>query len=224
MSTAGVERPVKVAVVTGGHSYEVVEFHQLFRSLEDIDAYIQHMDDFCSSPEAVRDGYDVVLFYTMLTEGPGDEGLPWYAGKPLPALAHLGETWQGIVQLHHSILAYPRWEPWSEMVGIEDRGSFGYYHDEVVPVSVVNDAHPITRGVDDWEMIDETYTMNEPGPGSQVLLTTNHPQSMRALAWTRSYKKSRVFCFQSGHDNQTWIDPNFRVVLRQGILWAAASV
>jgi type 1 glutamine amidotransferase len=30
-----------------------------------------------------------------------------------------------------------------------------------------------------------------------------------------------VFCYQAGHDNVTWQDPNFREVLRRGLLWSA---
>ena len=37
---------IRVAVVTGGHSFNVVEFHDLFGQLSGIRAYIQHMDDF----------------------------------------------------------------------------------------------------------------------------------------------------------------------------------
>jgi len=33
--------PLKIAVVTGGHSYEVQPFAQLFRAMPLIDAYIQ---------------------------------------------------------------------------------------------------------------------------------------------------------------------------------------
>ncbi len=50
-----------------------------------------------------------VLFYTMFMDEPTDEGLPWHAGKPLDRLQGLGATSQGIVLLHHAILAYPRW-------------------------------------------------------------------------------------------------------------------
>lgn len=42
---------IKTAVVTGGHSYDVQSLHRLFRSFEDLDVYIQHMDDFCSSSQ-----------------------------------------------------------------------------------------------------------------------------------------------------------------------------
>ena len=75
-----------------------------------------------------------------------------------------------------------------------------------------------------WEMIDETYTMADAGEGSKILLTTDHANSMKTLGWTRQYKNARVFCFESGHDNQTWIDPNFRKILHHGVLWCARRI
>ena len=107
--------PISCAVITGGHGYDVLNFHRFFRGLAGVDAYIQHMDDFASARANVRDSYDVVLFYTMLMDGPTDDGGPWYAGRPKTALEHLGETEQGIVLLHHAILAYPQWPVWSEI-------------------------------------------------------------------------------------------------------------
>ena len=214
----------KVAVVTGGHSYDVPNFHKLFRSLEGVDAYIQHVDDFCSSHESVRDSYDVALFYIMMTEGPTDEGLAWYSGKPKTALAHLGETKQGILILHHAILAYPNWPIWAEIVGIEDRKLGSFHIGETVQVEVVNTEHPITEGLSNWEMVDETYVMNDAGEDSEVLLEIDSPRSMKTIAWARNYKNSRVFCCESGHDNRTWSDPNFHTVLVRGIKWAARRI
>ncbi len=85
-------QPIKTAVVTGGHAFDVVNFHRLFRSLAGIDAYIQSIDDFSVTTQEARDGYDVVVFYIMMRDRPVDEGLPWYAGKPRTALEHLGQT------------------------------------------------------------------------------------------------------------------------------------
>jgi uncharacterized protein len=212
------EARVRVAVVTSGHSYDVPNFHRLFRALPGAEADIQHMDDFASSPETVRDQYDVVLFYIMLMDGPTDEKLPWYAGKPKTALEHLGATQQGIVVLHHALLAYPQWSVWSEIVGIADR-KFGFHYNQTIQVQVANTEHPITRGLKSWAMVDETYTMADAGDGSDILLTVEHPKSMKTLAWTRTYKKSRVLCFESGHDNAGWSNASFREVLGRGIQW-----
>ena len=96
--------PVRAAVVTGGHSFEVVLFHQLFGALDGVDAYVQHMEDFCADAGKCRGDYDAVVFYHMFKSSPCDEG-PWYAGKQRTVLETLGETPQGIFLLHHAILA-----------------------------------------------------------------------------------------------------------------------
>jgi len=210
--------PVKTAVITGEHSFDIIGFHELFRGLQGVDAYIQHMDDFAASTQEVRDSYGVVLLFGMPMDTPIDEGQPWYAGTPRTALEHLGDTEQGILLLPRGLLAYREWPLWNSIVGIEDR-RFGYHPDQLVQVDVASPDHPITEGLRAWEMVDETYTMAEPGSDSHILLTTGHPRSMRALAWTRMHRKARVFCFACGHDGQTWRNKVFREVLRRGILW-----
>ncbi len=49
-------------------------------------------------------------------------------------------------------------------------------------------------------------------------------ESMKVLAWARQYKNARVFCCQSGHDNQVFADPNFRTVIARGIQWLAGRI
>jgi hypothetical protein len=212
--------PARVAVVTGGHSYDVMNFRRLFRDLDGIDAYVQHLDDFCSSSEAVRDGYDAVVFYTFMQETPTDEDRAWYEGTPRAAMEHLGATDQGIVVLHHALLVYRGWSLWSDLVGIEERG-FGFHPDQTLAVEIAAPDHPITQGLAPFTLVDETYTVDDAGAGCEILLTTDHPKSMRTLAWTRRYRNARVLCYESGHDNQTWTNPGFRAVLTRGILWAA---
>ena len=72
---------IKIAVITGGHPYDVQPFQDLFAALPDCDAYLQHTDAFACEPEAVRDSYNAVVFYSMFTDTPQDGG-PWYAGNP----------------------------------------------------------------------------------------------------------------------------------------------
>ena len=212
--------PVKTAIVTGGHRFDFVNFHNLFHALDGVEPYVQHMDDFASSSQELRDSYEAIVFYIMLREDPSDEGQPSYAGKPKMVLEHLGDTEQGILVLHHAILAYPQWSLWNEIVGIGDR-SFGFHIGQSIHVDVVEEKHPITRRISGWDMVDETYTMADAETGSDILLTAVHPQSMRTIGWTRQHGKARVFCLQSGHDNQTWRNASFREVLQRGIHWIA---
>src|SRR5512133_3049375 len=108
---------LQVAVLTGGHAFDVPNFHRLFRRLAGIDAYIQTMGDFAAAPQETRDAYDTIVFYHMLKEPPSNEGRPWFDGKPKIALDRLAETAQGMVVLHHSVLAYPEWPTWRELTG-----------------------------------------------------------------------------------------------------------
>lgn len=215
--------PLTVAVITGGHSYDVPNFHRFFRNLAGVDAYIQHLDDFATSTDAVRDSYDVLLFYIMMMEGPTD-ALPGFRGKPRRVLERLAQTGQGIVVMHHALLAYPEWPAWNALVGIGDRKLHGYSHDETLAIQVVDSTHPITQGLQDWTLVDETYAMADADADNQLLLTVDHADSMRTIAWARTYGQSRIFCLQLGHDNQAWADQNFQTLVRQGIAWSARGI
>lgn len=212
---------IDVAVITGGKAHDVINFHKLFHSLQGINCYIQHIDDFASTPEKIRDLYDVVLFFFMMLAGPTDDGLPGYCGQPKTAIEHLVQTGQGIVILHHALLAYPQWPIWSEIVGIADRELSSYQHDETLQICISDEAHPITRGLSDWNMVDETYLMANAADDNKILLTVKHERSMETVAWTRQYMTNKVFCLQLGHDHQAWKNNNFKEVLRRGIEWSS---
>lgn len=215
---------IKTAVVTGRHPFDVPALHEAFRSIPEIDFYPQHMEDFVSDAGKVRDWYDVVVFYNFHQETPGDEQ-GWWEKAARESLERLGETRQGLLVLHHALLAYKQWPLWNALTGVQER-TFGYYMNQPLRVQVADAAHPITQGLADWDMVDETYTMADARPedGNTVLLTTNHPLSMKTLAWTRQYKNARVFCWQSGHDGLTFSNPSFRTVLSRGIRWLAGRV
>jgi type 1 glutamine amidotransferase len=205
-----------VAVVEGFHPFEVPQWHALWRSFEGLECYVQHIDNWAVDCAGCQADYDVVLFYNMtmkVADSPFRDALA-------ASLARLGESGQGIVVLHHAILAYPDEPCWTRMVGIEDR-SFGFHVDQEFTLQVARPDHPIARGIAASPMQDETYTMAEPGNDSEVLFTVNHDPSMEALGWTRHYRESRVFCFQPGHDHLAYENPVFRRILQQGVLWCA---
>jgi len=213
---------LRVAVVTGRHPFDVPGFHAVFRSIPEIDPYIQHMEDFVSAPWDLRKEYEVVVFYNMHMETPGDERDWWDEGTKA-ALEQLGETKQGVFLLHHAILAFPKWPLWSKITGI-GAPHFTYHMDQAVRYEIADGGHPITRGMTPWEMVDETYKMSGPGPDSHVLITADHPLSMQTIAWARTFRAARVFCYQSGHDNQIYVNSSFRTVVTRGILWCAGAI
>jgi len=210
---------ITTAVITGQHPFDVPGFHALLRSMPEIDFYPQHLEDLVADAGHVRGEYDVLVFYNFHQANPGSEKGWWEKGTK-EALEHLGETRQGIFVLHHAILAFPKWRLWSDIVGIRDR-RFEFDVGQDLLIEVANPQHPITRDLQAWEMIDETYLMANAGRGSEILLSTDHPRSMKTIAWTRHYKKARVLCYQSGHDARAYANENFRTVVARGIQWLA---
>ncbi|GIH16570.1 ThuA domain-containing protein [Rugosimonospora africana] len=204
---------VKAAVITEWHPFDVMNFQALLWRLDGIDAYPQAWDIFAQDPN--RDLYDVVVYYNMSFPAPAESD-----PRRRYLEDQLGSTPQGIVLLHHAILSYENWPFWNVVSGTTDR-SFKYFPSQQLRCRVVSDRHPITRGVGDFRIVDESYAMAEPDEDNEVLVTTDHPKSLRSIAWTRDYRSSRVFCYQSGHDNSTWSDSTFQTLLRRGILWAA---
>jgi len=215
--------PLTLAVVTGLHPYNVIAFQDFFHALEGVEAYIQHMEDFVSTPQDMRDGYDCVMFYHFHMVTPTGEEESWCVRPTKAALEHLGTGNQGIIVLHHALLAFPDWDLWTQITGLRQRKQFGYSPGEKLDVRVVPSDHPITQGMSSWEMTEETYHLNEDPIDSEVLLTTEHPKSMKCIGWTRQYKRSRVFCLQLGHDNQGWSHPSFRELVKRGIYWASGK-
>jgi len=219
MSMDSTDGKIKTAAITGRHPFDVPAFHAAFRSMPDIDFYPQHMEEFAADFGERRAEYDVLLFFNFHQETPGGSGSPAdEAAKS--ALETLGDSEQGIIILHHALLAYPNWPLWASLVGIQAH-DWSVHMDINLNIRVAQPRHPITQGLSDWTMLDETYVVAEPDADSEIILYTDDPKSMRGIAWTRRFKNARVFCFQSGHDHHAYENPSFRHVISRGIQWAA---
>jgi type 1 glutamine amidotransferase len=210
---------IQLAVITGGHTFEVPPFHRLFSTLPGIDAYIQTLEDWGADVGGWRGQYDVILFYNMHSQMP-DAHAKGVEKKVRAALEGLKETRQGVVLLHHALLAFPEWNFWSDLAGMPDRKLARYDHDQMVSVHVSAVGHPITNGVQNFEILDETYQMQDAAPENEILLSTDDPNSLQTLAWVRRVNQAPVFCLALGHDHQSWENTNFQKILQQGITWA----
>lgn len=194
---------------------EVPGFVRLFHSLPGVDAYPQVIEDWAADLAHVKDQYEVVLFYNLHREPPNDQ--------VKEALESLGETRQGIFCLHHGMLNFRDWDLWTHITGLADR-KFTYHPNETFRIEVADAKHPISQGLSPWEMIDEIYLMNDTDADSHVILTANHPKSLKTIGWTRTYRKAPVFCLASGHGTETYENENFRTILARGIHWLAGRI
>lgn len=213
---------IKAAVLTGAHPYDVTEFQEFVRNLDSIEAYVQNLEDFVMDPARAADSYDVLVFYNFHqvtppepVSRPADRRNPW-TDHAQDALIDATQSAPGILILHHALLAWPEWDYWSRLVGITDR-TFGFHKGQTVTARVQSQ-HPLTEGLEDWDLVDETYTMSEPEV-SEPLITYDHPLSMRAIAWAHEVDGKQIVCYQAGHDQEAFRDRSFRRFVGNAIRW-----
>lgn len=210
--------PVRVLVVTGGHTYET-SFYRLFEDQPDIEATVDpHPMPYRRGD--LRPNYDVLLLYDSVQEITDEER---------KNLTDFVESGKGVVVLHHALVDYSDWQWWyEEVVGARWlksqnkplRWKTTWKHD-VDMVAVPAKEHPLVDGVGRFEVNDETYKGMWFSPDVTVVLKTDHPTSDGPLVWISPYKKSRVVSIELGHGRKAHMNPNFQRLVRNAILWSA---
>jgi type 1 glutamine amidotransferase len=218
---------IRILVVTGGHKYDIPSFNEMLNSLgtnitNQVIEFPAAYDQFL--PEN-RGKYDVMVFYHMWQKiTPAQEQL--FAecireGKPL-------------VVLHHSICAFDEWPEYWKIVGGKyfhkpttvdgkEYAACSFIHDTRFMANVAKQKHPVTKGVKDFELFDETYKGYYVAKEVVPLLITTEPSSTPVIGWAHTYGKARVVTLQSGHDTPTFQNENFRKLLKQSIEWSYAG-
>ncbi len=223
--TASADR-LRVLVVTGGHDFERQPFLALFASFTNMTCRVMEHPSadalFC--PEATNQ-YDVVVCYDMWQ--PIDE-----AAKA--NFVNLTTGGKGVVVLHHAIANYNEWDDYAELLGARyylrpktiagvEKARSQYQHDVQIKVKIAAPDHPVTRGLKDFEIHDETYKGFDVAADVTPLLTTDEPLSGPVIGWAKQNGASRWVFIQLGHDHFAYENPNYRQLLRQSIRWVAGK-
>jgi len=217
------QKKIRVLVVTGGHGFDRKPFYNVFDSIPSItyDTLIQpQANALVASPEVDR--YDVLVFYDLFD-----------LISPAQQEAYISLLKKGasMIFLHHALVSYQNWPEFINIVGGQyhtsavlvngDTLKANYQHDVNIAVKVEDNKHPVTRGISDFEIVDEVYNDVEILPVVKPLLSTAHPGSMRYLAWINHYGNSAIIYIQLGHGPSAYSNPNYRKLLRQAIEWSA---
>jgi type 1 glutamine amidotransferase len=217
-------KPLRVLVTYGGHAFSTNAFFAMWDKLPGV-TYAK-----CVLPKqadmlkpGLEKEFDVVVFYDMVKG---------FSPEQQKAFVELANTGIGLVPTHHTLGAHDGWrEYWNiigghylhkvETIGGKEYAKSSYDHGQDLAVKVVDTAHPVTRGVKDFSIHDETYGRFYVAPESHVLLTTDHPKCGRDIAWTKTYGKSRVCYLIFGHDEKAWQNPSYQTLLLNAMHWAA---
>ncbi len=138
------------------------------------------------------------------------------------------ENGGGLVSVHFACGAWH--DEWPEFQNIIGRvwhgaGPGKSQHDPRGPfkVRIVDDTHPATRGLKEFETEDELYTCLTGDAPIHLLAEADSKvdKLSHPMAFTRDYGKGRVFLTTLGHDVKAMTNSVVPQLLRQGCLWAA---
>lgn len=212
-------KKLNILVITGGHGFDEKPFFEMFDSFQDI-TFTRLVQPEANTQLGTIDPktYDAIVFYDMPKSIAEQDKSNYYN------LLKLGK---GLVFLHHSQCSYQDWEGYKTIVGgkyHEEKNSplsSTYQHDVTFTVKISDPKHPVTRGLKDFEILDEVYGNTEVLPGVTPLLTTDHPQSSKIIGWTHQIEKSRIVYIQPGHDKNAYQNAQYRQLVRQAINFVA---
>ena len=218
---------INVVVVTGGHGFEHDPFFALFQGYDDIEYVEAEQKNHSELFEDISGwNYDVIVLYNMTQE------ISPQRQENFKALLNQGV---GLVALHHAEGAFNTWDGYRQIIGarypLKDQEIDGvtyptgtYEHDLDMNVFIRDRNHPITRGMENFQIHDETYHGVWFAKDNHVLLTTDHPTSDATIGWTRQYGPARVVFLQGGHDSKAYANPNYRELIVRSIRWTAGEL
>jgi type 1 glutamine amidotransferase len=216
--------PLRLLVVTGGHGFDRLPFHALFAGFTNMTfRIVEHPHAHAWFASDLTSQYDVVVLYDMWQQiGP----------EARSNFVQVTTSGKGVVALHHALAAYSHWDDYAELLGgrylfqpmVREGRSYpasSYKHDVRFRIRVADPEHPVTRGVTDYEILDETYKDYWVAPDVKPLLLTDEPTSTPVVGWAKTNGLSRWVYLQGGHDRNAWEHPAYRRLVEQAIRWVA---
>jgi len=215
-------QPVNVMLITGGHSYDTLQFFQLFDAMEGIEyTHFQQPEANRKLLQGEAENYDVLVFYDM-----------WREISLLEQQAYIELTKKGkpMLFLHHALVSYQEWPQFEKLIGgrytekrkgIPESELSTYEHDVWVYIQPAG-KHPVTKGFGSLRFFDEVYGNYRVSEDVIPILTTNHPQSEKIIGWENRFNNSRIIYLQPGHDSRTYETEDYRRLLIQAIKYLAS--
>ena len=191
-------------------------------NVEDLTIEI-HNDGWPKDPRDLDDAGAIVF----LTDGA--EMSPLKEPGRVAKIDELAKKGVGLMFVHYAVDppegAGPKFLEW--MGGCYERG-YSQNPINTVPVSIVDNDHPVSRGCGGYVVEDEWYfdiRFHEDGPPVTPIMTgklpPRNPQD-KVLAWaTEREDGGRGFGFTGGHYHQNWHMEPFRKLVLNAILWTA---
>jgi hypothetical protein len=110
-----------------------------------------------------------------------------------------------------------------------DGGASDNFVPYTVSVTELGRRHPITEGIEDFELVTEQYWVLSDDLNDVLATTTQkvrdgdpwHREVTSPAVWTRLWGDGRIFVATPGHNLEVLRDSNVRTIIERGLLWAS---
>ncbi len=131
---------------------------------------------------------------------------------------------KGLVLVHFACGAFQGWDEFPKIAGRAwDPKLRGHDPHGKFTVEIKDQEHPITRGLKDFDTVDELYTCLAGQTPIRVIATAKSKVDQKdyPMAFVLDYGKGRVFHSVLGHDVHALTPKNVQELYRRGTAWAA---
>ena len=135
------------------------------------------------------------------------------------ALLNFVKGGKGFIPLHCASFCFRNSPEVVELIG----GQFKSHTYDSFPAVIVKPDHPVMNGVPSFVTLDETYVHDKISKDIEVLSERVEGDHREPYTWVRQYGEGRVFYTAYGHDDNTFNNPGFLQLVRNGIMWAVGE-
>jgi len=150
-------------------------------------------------------------------DGPENPSRGWMRPEVEAAIAAFVEKGGAFLALHNATGLYPDGGPYLKLLG----GTYnGHGPLERFRVTVRDREHPITRGVEDYEVADEQHMPIPDLASVRIILESRSAEGVKAPAgWVRDFGKGRVAYLANGHTRDALNHPMYQRLLVNAVRW-----
>lgn len=130
----------------------------------------------------------------------------------------------GLLGLHTASICFDDWPDWPAMLGAGWQwGRSHHPPPESARVTLAPQAHPITRGVSPFEVVDEIYRELAVAADARPLWSAQVPDAAEPVpvAWARRHGCGRVVYDALGHDAASVGQPEHARLIARAAAWCA---
>lgn len=130
---------------------------------------------------------------------------------------------KGIMALHAAIINFDTWSEFRKVLGGYwkwSESSHGPYQ-RGYKMYIMDHDHPITHGIQDFEIHDELYHTLHITKPIHLLVATLWEEKLQPIAWITQYNSARIYYNALGDGVESFQCKEFQQLLIQGALWVS---